>query len=1038
MTGPSVGSLAREAPVVRLIESGCLTFWVCFISAVICSPANALDPSRQVSQYAHTAWRTQDGLFNGSPIVITQTTDGYLWIGTNLGLIRFDGVHFASWSPPTGSRLLDSRIFSLIGARDGSLWIGTGYSVSHWKDGGLVNYPQITGRVEALVEDDEGAIWLVRTQMTDQMGTLCRVKDDRFQCYGPKDGVPFPLAIRLEKGSAGQLWVGGYTELCRWKAGSSRTYFSNETRHPETFASLRGIATGPDGAIWAAIDRPGASLQLEKFEHETWTTHAFPGIHVNNSDIATIFVDRDNVLWIGTALHGVFRVQGENVDHFGSTDGLSSDAVGRFYQDAEGTLWVVTSEGIDNLRDLQVVSYSMREGLSAAGASSVIASRDGTVWVGNFQALDFLRNGKLSAIRSGHGLPGKNVTTLFEDHVGRLWLGVDSGLWVYDGATFRAIRRANGDALGIIFAITEDVHHSIWVRAGTNLVRISELKVQDQITSPQIASAYTLSANPRGGIVMGLVNGDLLEMEDGKTQTIATAEVENTRQIRNVMAEPDGSVWGVTLDEVARWKDGVRKNLSMRNGLPCDGIFDLAKDRQGSLWLYARCGIITIEKSELDDWWQHPDDLVKSTLFDTFEGVQPGLTSLKPQAAQSPDGRLWFVNGRTLQMLDPEHLPKNLIPPPVQVEGVIADRRSYSLRKDLRLPPLTRDLEIDYTALSFMVPQKVRFRYKLEGRDAAWQEPGTRRQAFYTDLRPGKYQFHVIASNNDGVWNEVGATLEFSVAPTWYQNSLFRVLSAVVLMLLLWALYQLRLHQLAQQFNMTLEARVGERTRIARELHDTLLQSFHGLMFRFQAARNMLPGRPEEAMHALDGAIDRAEQAITESRNTIQGLRSEPAAQRDLAELLSAMAKELAAQHVHTNAPAFEVIVEGERRSLSPAFQEEVCSIARELLRNAFQHAHANHIEAEIRYDHPWFRLRIRDDGEGIDPTILKEGGRSGHWGLPGVRERAQRIGAQLDFWSNAGAGTEVQLMVAGSVAYQTPGDGAGSPRKARSHEDRS
>jgi ligand-binding sensor domain-containing protein len=437
-------------------------------------------------------------VFSGSPIVIAQTTDGYLWIGTNIGLTRFDGVRFASWRPPAGQRLLDSRIFSLLGARDGSLWIGTGYSISRWKDGELVNYPQLSGRIESIVEDTEGAAWLTRTQMTDGMGPLCRIKDDQLRCYRETDGIPFPLAIRLAKGSSGELWVGGYSELSRWKPGSSKTYFTTSSRRPETFASLRGVAAGANGSVWAAIDRAGSSLQLEQFENGRWTVRAFPDVPVNNSDVATLFVDRDNTLWVGTAHHGVFRIQGNDVDHLGSTDGLSSDAVGRFYQDAEGTLWVVTSEGIDNLRDLQVISYSLREGLSAAGASSVLASRDGSVWIGNFQALDTLRGGKTSAIRSGHGLPGRNVTTLFEDHAGRIWVGVDSGLWVYDHGVFRAVRHSDGSALGIIFAITEDIHHSIWVRAGPNLDRILELELQDQLTSPQISTAYTLAAKSTG------------------------------------------------------------------------------------------------------------------------------------------------------------------------------------------------------------------------------------------------------------------------------------------------------------------------------------------------------------------------------------------------------------------------------------------------------------------------------------------------------------------------------------------------------------
>ena len=574
-----------------------MILWLC---ACFCARAIAVDPNHHISQSAHTAWRVREGAFSGSPIVITQTTDGYLWIGTNLGLVRFDGVRFDSWSAPPGQKLLDPRIFSLLGAHDGSLWIGTGYSISHWKDGQLINYPNLSGRIESLVEDSDGTVWLVRTQATDSMGPLCKIKDDQVQCYGAKDGIPFAMAIYLNAGVSKELWIGGYSELCRWSPVSSKTYFAGTSRNPETFASLRAVATTPDGSVWAAIDRSKSGFQLKHFDHGSWISRNFQAITAETTDVTALFVDRDNALWVGTAHHGIFRVWGNNIDHFGSSEGLTSDAVGRFYQDKEGIVWVVTSDGIDSFHDLQVTSYTKREGLSAASASSVMASHNGTVWIANFKALNFLRDGKMSAIRTGQGLPGSNVTTLFEDHAGRLWAGIDAGLWINDGAGFRPIRRTDGSALGIVFSITEDTHHSIWARAGAKLVRIDGLRVTDEFSSPQISTAYVLAANPKGGIFLGLVNGDLVQYENGKMQILASNEVENTRQIRDLLVEPDGTVWGTNLNELARWKDGVRKNLTTRNGLPCDGIFALVNDSQDSLWLYSRCGLVTIEKSQLD------------------------------------------------------------------------------------------------------------------------------------------------------------------------------------------------------------------------------------------------------------------------------------------------------------------------------------------------------------------------------------------------------------------------------------------------------
>lgn len=312
----------------------------------------------------------------------------------------------------------------------------------------------------------------------------------------------------------------------------------------------------------------------------------------------------------------------------------------------------------------------------------------------------------------------------------------------------------------------------------------------------------------------------------------------------------------------------------------------------------------------------------------------------------------------------------------------------------------------------------------MEEVDKDWQDAGTRREAFYTRLGPGGYHFRVVACNNDGVWNETGASLDFSIAPAYYQTTWFRALYVAAFVAMLWALYELRLRALQRQFNLGLAERLKERTRIARELHDTLLQNLHGLLFRFQAARNMLPRRTEEAMEALDGAISRTEQAITESQDAITDIRPGTATESDLGELVRGAGKELeTAANGDGTPPSFSVIVEGERKALSPILQAEVYRIAHELLRNSFRHACARHVEAEVRYSDDELRVRIRDDGKGMDPDVLKKGRRPGHWGLLSVKERAEQIGAHLDFWSEPGAGTEVQLTVPAAIAYKNSHD---------------
>jgi signal transduction histidine kinase len=353
----------------------------------------------------------------------------------------------------------------------------------------------------------------------------------------------------------------------------------------------------------------------------------------------------------------------------------------------------------------------------------------------------------------------------------------------------------------------------------------------------------------------------------------------------------------------------------------------------------------------------------------------------------------------------------------VQIEDVVADRKSYELRSDLTLPALTRALEIDYTALSFAIPQRVQFRYKLEGHDKEWRDPGTRRQAFYNDLHPGSYTFRVVASNNDGLWNEQGATLAFSVAPAWYQTKWFRYSCVLAAVVLLWAIYQIRLQQLAKTFNLELEARVSERTRISRDLHDTLLQSFHGVLLRFQAASQLLFKRPTEAKTTLDSAIEEAAQAISQSREAIQGLRSLPVQSGDLGLAIQALGEEFAARVRAQNAVEFSVDVRGKTRDLNPAVRDEIYQIACEALRNAFRHSNGKRVVVQIQYEARELCLTVRDDGCGFDQTA---GGsvHAGHFGLYAMSERARLVGGHLELWSEVGSGTQVELRVPASFAY--------------------
>jgi signal transduction histidine kinase len=737
-----------------------------------------------------------------------------------------------------------------------------------------------------------------------------------------------------------------------------------------------------------------------------------PNLNGETLEVHDLCSDRQNGLWVGTT-HGLYRIRGTEVDHYDAADGLSSDWVRRILEDREGNVWVATSRGIDMFRDLRVKSISQREGLNDGEVESVAASQDGNVWIGTGR-LQILGPRGVSLFGPGKRLPGNLVTSLFTDHAGRLWAGMINRLFVYERGSFREVTKQDGSALGMVMGIAEDSDHTVWVESagqtGT-LLRIQDLKVRQQFPAPAMPLARKIVADPQGGIWLGLVTGDLARYRDGQVNTFTFGDHPNSRVLA-LAAASDGSILGGTEFGVVGWKNGKQQILTVQNGLPCNAVNALISDDAGNLWLNAGCGLIEISKQQMQVWWENPESKLSLRVFDILDGVQPGFAPFN-SSAKTPDGRLWFANGSVVQVIDPAHIPENILPPPVDISALVADRKAYALESAIHLPPQTRELEIDYTALSYVAPQKVLFHYMLEGHDPGWQEPGTRRQAFYNDLRPGRYRFRVIACNNDGVWNEAGASLNFSILPAYYQTAWFRVACGAAFLGLLWAIYQLRVQQLRRRFNIGVEARVNERTRIAQELHDTLLQGFISASMQLGVADRQLPV-DWPAKPIVTDVLKLMRDVIEEGRKAVRGMRLSGGDSDDLERAFSRISQELVVQR----AVGFRVLVEGQVRPLHPLIRDEVYRIGREALVNAFHHSEAASVEVELEYADRELRVLVRDNGCGIDPQVLQSG-REGHWGLSGMRERAGRIGARLKVWSDAAAGTEVELSVPGRVAYR-------------------
>jgi hypothetical protein len=590
-------------------------------------------------------------------------------------------------------------------------------------------------------------------------------------------------------------------------------------------------------------------------------------------------------------------------------------------------------------------------------------------------------------------------------------------LTIYERGRFRALDRPNGTPLGVVTAITEDADRNIWafvIGKDRRLFRITDMHVREEFTSAQIPSTRVLAADPAGGIWLGLLSGNLARYRNGKLEIFPLNHSSLESPVVGLFVDSDSSTWAATMNGLFRWKEGRLKALTSKNGLPCDEIFAVVRDDQKTLWLYAKSGLIAIPDSELERWWRQPDMTVRLRVFDVFDGSAPAPTTFQPSVSKSPDGRLWFANDTILQVVDPRHLNENRVPPPVQIELVVADRRNYSVRDNVRLPARTRDIEIDYTALSFVVPQRVQFRYKLDGRDAHWQEPGTRRQAFYSDLPPGQYRFHATACNNDGVWNEVGAVLTFSVAPAYYQTFWFRLLCVCSGLAVFSLAYRLRVRQIAAGINTRFDERLAERTRMARDFHDTLLQTIQGSKMVADDALEEYAD-PIQMRHALERLSAWLAQAMQEGRSALNSLRSSTTEGNDLVEALRRAGEELLFQH----SIEFGLSVEGASREMHPIVRDEVYRIGYEAIRNACAHSEASRLTVELSYVEN-LTLRVRDNGKGIDPDVAAKG-KGGHFGLIGMYERASRVRGKLTLSSSPGVGTEVELVVPRKIAFQHP-----------------
>jgi ligand-binding sensor domain-containing protein/signal transduction histidine kinase len=989
---------------------------IVFILLVICPSALSLNPALEVNQYAHASWKIREGFSQGRIGSIAQTTDGYLWLSTDFDLLRFDGVTNTPFQPPPGQQLPSRTIMGLLASRDGKLWIGTNKGLASWDGVKLTQYPELDGQfVFALLEDHEGIIWA--GGLSVQEGKLCQISRGRAECFQDKAfgrGI-----VELYEDKKRQLWIEGPQGLWRWKPGPPR-FFPLKRE----FLSIRNLAEDSgDGLLIASVNG------VSRFVDGNLEPYPIPG-PVRFPRVSKIFRDRDGCLWLGTSTAGLYHVCGDRADSFSAGDGLSGQGIASISEDREGNIWVATLDGLDRFRDLAIPTLTTHHGLSSNPVLAVIADRDGTVWLTTARGMNRWSNGKITTFgrtEAENGPISDVVLSIFQDSRGRMWGSSLNHFGYYEHDNFVVLNTVPG---GVIRSISEDRNGDLWIaNQDHGLFHLHNTAVLKQVQWNQLGRkdfATSMTFDPvQGDVWLGFFDGGIAHFDGNSVQ--AQYGVENGLGgglVNDLHVDADSTVWAATAGGLSRLKNGRIATLASKNGLPCDGVHWMRKDLDQTMWLHMACGLVRITRPEIERWTRevdarnNPNEILNVAVFDVSDGVRSEVypSGYSPIVAQSSDGKLWFTTSDGVSVFDPDHLPFNSIPPPIHTEQVIADGKTYDVgsvfNSVLQLPKLVRNLQIDYTALSFAAPEKVRFRYMLEGWDRTWQEVGNRRQAFYTNLSPGTYTFRVIACNNDGVWNDKGSTLVFVIPPAFYQTYWFLAFSLLIVAALIWLLYFARIRQIASIYKGRMEERVQERERIARDLHDTFLQGVQGLILKFDAAAKQIPS-DQPARRAMEDALDRADEVMAEGRDRVRNLRD--ATIGDLPAAFTRVVKETSSDGKIT----FRAVVEGRLRDLNPIVMEESYAIGREALINALTHSEGHNVETEITYDRRQFRLRIRDDGKGIDPKILQDGGRPDHYGLPGMRERAERIDAQLKLWSGADTGTEVELLVPASTAYR-------------------
>ena len=949
------------------------------------SPAAAGSAPETLNRHARS-WTSEDGLRGSQVWTLLQDRAGYLWLGTNEGLVRFDGVDFLVWREFDGRPLPGGSVRALSLARDGAMWIGFGAtgSVSRVFDGEVRNYSNDDGlpgsNVLAVLEDRTGTAW------AGSLVGLFRLSGDRWERVPAEHGLPAELITALFEDRRGHLWAG--TDLGTYRRTAGETAFRLVSR-----VAVVDFSEDANGIVWG-IGNGG----LVRFDEVTGTT-------VRTDIIGTaILADRAGTLWVGTLGRGVLHLDLAHRDpllnrYHGETV-LTNDLVRAVIEDREGNVWVGTQSGLNRLSDAVVSMLTLSD--SARLVRAITVDGDGALWVATSSGLDRVSGTARRRFGVADGLPHDSIRALHHDPRYGLLVATSGGIARITATGIKSLPSPDLP-LAQISALTTDRFGDVWVGdLAHGVVRLRNGQATVMVDGGVGRKPpFTIYGDRSGRVWAGFFDGTLVVCDGDQARAFGERDGFVGGMVTSFREDGNGTLWIGSSKGLSRYRHGRFDQVTWANGLPGNVIGAIAPDGLGNLWLGSSAGILRVELAELEKGFANPSHQVRHVLYDTSDGLRGDPIGFgTPTVAESRHGLLWFVTSDGVASMDIHRVAKKRLPPPVRIERVLADTHNIPPTATGPLPPRTGHLQINYAGLSLRAPEKVRFQYLMEGFDQRWVDAGTRREAFYTNLPPGSYRFRVKA-DNDGVASESEAVWAFQIAPAFHQTRWFQLLLLAVGVAIATAAWRMRVGQVRSKYSLILV----ERTRMAREIHDTLLQSLLGVMLRLGEVEKTVDESASAAKQQLGRLRQQLEFYIREARQSIRDLRSPLLQTRDLATALRETGERLTVGQA-----VFEFGATGPARRAPLRVEEHVLRIAQEAISNALRHARPQVVRVNLSYTSTSMALRVSDNGEGFDRLAID--GDDGHWGITSMQERAAQIEAEFQLRSAPGQGTAVELTV--------------------------